>query len=828
MLYSEQVQVVGNARFVETRTSEIATTVRNEEVRYLPQNQRNFLNFAALAPGASVSNNEFRKQVTGGGLDATQINVFIDGVSFKNDVLDGGIVGQDSSRGSPFPQTAVQEFQVLTQNYKAEHEKASSLVITAVTRSGGNRWSGEGFLFYQDKGLVANEYFAEQRGDPKPTYDRFQPGGAIGGPIVRDRLQVFGSYEENRQDRSNRVFLGTTPFPPSLDFLRDYEGTFVSPFRERLFFGKLTGQPRPSQTAELSYSLRNETDIRSFGGQTSVESAENVRNRVDSLLGKWTVANSTSLNEATVTYQRSNWNPEPENISDVGLNYQTVMRIGGRDTTQDFIQTRFSLRDDYTRFVQWNGTHTLKGGVVLSFLRYEVAKFLTGNPVFNFRQDESFAFPFEARYGVGNPDLSTDNRQLGFYLQDDWTIGPRLTLNAGVRWDYESDMLNNDYVTPDEVRVATAPFVDGNRYFTDGDDRPPFYGAWQPRVGLSYALSSSGQSRAVRRLRPLLRSRHLQRRPRRAVPPPVRRPQLPVLARRRAAQRPADHRLGSGVPERRRPRRPDRRRHRAGAGSLPHRQRHQAAGLGPVQRRAAHQHPRHPDERQLRRHPRPQRHDVPLRQPPRRRHLLPDHPRLQQHPRLRRRAEELVRRDVPDRGSAVQRALGLPRQLHARRGRRHRRRSLQPRLPHGRGLSAPPGGHRRAAQADRDRHRRHPRRLHLQHNHDAVVRPRLHDHATTRSAPGFDQRQIYLNAGRPPETFNYKSVDMRIEKIFNFGTNQQASIAFEGFNIFDATNFGCYNGNIPVLPNVNPNFGVPSCTVDNSSRRMQFGVRYSF
>ena len=160
VLYTEQVQVVGNSRLVETRTSEIAHHVTPEEVRYLPQNQRNFLNFAALAPGVRFSDDETRKQVTGGGLDATQVNVFIDGVSYKNDVLDGGVVGQDSSRGSPFPQTAVQEFQVLTQNYKAEHEKASSLVITAVTKSGGNRWSGEGFLFYQDKNLVA-KYFAK-------------------------------------------------------------------------------------------------------------------------------------------------------------------------------------------------------------------------------------------------------------------------------------------------------------------------------------------------------------------------------------------------------------------------------------------------------------------------------------------------------------------------------------------------------------------------------------------------------------------------------------------------------------------------------------------
>jgi hypothetical protein len=138
----------------------------------------------------------------------------------------------------------VQEFQVLTQNYKAEHEKASSLVITAVTKSAGNRWSGEGFLFYQNKNLVEKEYFAKLRGDPKPTYDRFQPGVSIGGPIIKDRAQMFASYEENRQDRASRVFLGSTPIPESLaQMLRPYEGTFTSPFREKLFFGKVTSQP---------------------------------------------------------------------------------------------------------------------------------------------------------------------------------------------------------------------------------------------------------------------------------------------------------------------------------------------------------------------------------------------------------------------------------------------------------------------------------------------------------------------------------------------------------------------------------------------------------
>ena len=280
------------------------------------------------------------------------------------------------------------------------------------------------------------------------------------------------------------MFLGSAPFPPSLNFLRDYEGTFISPFREKLLFGKLTGQPKSGQTVELSYSLRTETDIRSFGGR-----------RVSSLPKTFATVSIRCLaagccpavGRSTRPRSRSSDRtgiPSRENITDVGLNYQQVLRIGGRDTTQDFIQTRASLRDDYTRYARWNGTHTLKGGAVLSFLRYEVSKLFNGNPVFDFRQDESFAFPFQARYGVGNPDLSTDNRQFGFFVQDDWAVNSRLTINAGLRWDYESDMLNNDYVTPDFVRTNVAPFVDGSRYFTDGDDRPPFKGAWQPRVGL--------------------------------------------------------------------------------------------------------------------------------------------------------------------------------------------------------------------------------------------------------------------------------------------------------------------------------------------------------
>ena len=201
LVYAENVTVVGD-QAVDMKTSQIATNITAEQIRNLPQNDRNFLNFAALAPGVRVNaGSETNKEVTAGALPGFNTNVFIDGVSYKNDVLLGGVVGQDSSRGNPFPQNAVQEFRVLTQNFKAEFEKASSAAITAVTKSGGNRWAGDVFLLYQDKNLVAQDIFAEERGEEKPTYERFQGGLSLGGPIVTAGGLLFIGLEVDRRGR---------------------------------------------------------------------------------------------------------------------------------------------------------------------------------------------------------------------------------------------------------------------------------------------------------------------------------------------------------------------------------------------------------------------------------------------------------------------------------------------------------------------------------------------------------------------------------------------------------------------------------------------------
>ena len=103
---SESITVVGN-QLIETRTSEAATNVTPQQIEALPQNDRNFLNFAAMAPGVRISNDPLRKTFSSDAQPAEQTNVFIDGISMKNDVLQGGLAGQDSSRGNPFPQNEI-------------------------------------------------------------------------------------------------------------------------------------------------------------------------------------------------------------------------------------------------------------------------------------------------------------------------------------------------------------------------------------------------------------------------------------------------------------------------------------------------------------------------------------------------------------------------------------------------------------------------------------------------------------------------------------------------------------------------------------------------
>jgi hypothetical protein len=508
---------VAVASGVETRTSEVATNVTRQQVENLPLSDRNFLDLVALAPGTAVLNNGLNntfKTFAGGALPADNVNVFIDGASFKNDLTAGGVAGQDASRGNPFPLNAIQEFRVITENYKAEYQKASSAIITATTKSGGNRWEGSAFFYGQGKGLIATDSLPCTTTPtgctpaPKPDYSRYQAGVSIGGPIITDRLFFFGSYEGNYQNRASTVAFNADPAAPpgrypALDSvnLTRYNGQFVSPFRSTLAFGKLSYVATPSQSLELSLNLRHETDIRDFGGVTSYQTGNNVRNDVNTVIGKHRYTTGNWLNEATVSFQHYRRSPSPTNPDIVQRAYfdnavccTFIGIIGGGQSIQDYTQNRLSLRNDVTYSGwQWAGQHVVKAGASVDFSHYHIIKDNNGNPKFTYFATDSFAFPNQALLGVGNPDFTTTNHEVGVYAQDDWSPTRRLQVNLGIRWDYESDMLDNSFVTPPAVKAALDTVVPSN-YFTNGTQRPAFTGAFQPRVGFSYALGEDGRT----------------------------------------------------------------------------------------------------------------------------------------------------------------------------------------------------------------------------------------------------------------------------------------------------------------------------------------------
>ncbi|HEX2208964.1 MAG TPA: TonB-dependent receptor, partial [Longimicrobium sp.] len=509
----EAITVSSGTLATESRTSEVATNVTRQQVENLPTSDRNFLSLAQLAPGTQLQNATLdgtRKTFTAGAQPAEQVNVFIDGASYKNDLLQGGTVGQDASRGNPFPRNAVGEFRIITQNFKAEYQKASSAIITATTRSGSNWWEGSAFVNWQNRELIALDRFQAAVADTasdydRPEFERLQWGANIGGPIIADRLHFFGSVEHQDQTRASRVNIVPPTGFPALDTINwaALNGEFAQPFEEWLGFAKLSWQHRENSFAELSYHLRTEDDIRDFGNLDSYQNAKRFSADVHTGVLKHVWTPGPITNEATLSLQSYRFNPVAANpgMPNRLFGFGCCAVLGSNQSDQNFHQLRLSLRNDVTwTGWRWAGEHVVKGGFNLDWLDYDIHKRNNENPRFIYEPwFHGFAVPHRVEFQAGDPDFGAQNTQLGLYVQDDWSPTSRLVLNLGVRWDYESHMMNYDYVTPQAIVDSLTRYqdrlfrpLDPDRYFTDGDDRKPWLGAFQPRLGFSYALDSRG------------------------------------------------------------------------------------------------------------------------------------------------------------------------------------------------------------------------------------------------------------------------------------------------------------------------------------------------
>ncbi|HET6397282.1 MAG TPA: TonB-dependent receptor [Pseudoxanthomonas sp.] len=504
----DAVQVVGTA--VETRTSEVASYISQRQIEALPQISRNFLAFADTVPGVQfITDASGNTRLRSGAQSANAVNVFIDGVGQKNYVTTGGISGQDTSRGNPFPQSAIGEYKVITQNYKAEYDQLSSAAIVAATRSGTNEFEGSFFWDRTSTDWRSRSRFEEREGATKAESKQEQYGLTFGGPIIRDVAHFFFAYEAKEYLTPKNFLLGRGYTPDQLppEMRSEYgNGTYTSPFKEDLYFAKIDWLVGENHYFELTAKYRDESETIQVEGQRLPSAATlntNEETRVDLryqlTVGDW-------LNDAHLTYEDAFWSPEPANfvpgylLSD-GNWWDTIARVGGSDNYQDKGQKGWSFQDDLT-FTGIAG-HTIKMGVKYKQVDLQTLEQNKFNPQFYYDIRESLTVPVHVEFGApvagfGDGTASSENKQFGVYIQDDWEVNDHLTLNLGVRWDYEVTPSYEDYVTPAEVvtalRASNAALpnssVDVDDYISTGGNRDADKDNWAPRVGFSYDINA--------------------------------------------------------------------------------------------------------------------------------------------------------------------------------------------------------------------------------------------------------------------------------------------------------------------------------------------------
>ena len=501
----ETVQVTAQAA-VETRTSEVASYVTQKQIQALPQNTRNFLAFADTAPGVQfITDASGNTRIRSGAQSANAVNVFIDGVGQKNYVTTGGISGQDTSRGNPFPQSAIGEYKVITQNYKAEFDQLSSAAIVAATRSGTNEFEGSFFWDRTSTDWRSRSRFEEREGATKAESKQEQYGISFGGPIIRDVAHFFLAYEAKEYSTPRNFLLGRGYTPDQLpaDLRALYgSGTYTSPFKEDLYFGKVDWLFGENHYFELTAKYRDESETIQVQDQRLPPAATlntNEETRVDL---RYQLTAGDWLNDAHLTYEDAYWSPVPANfvpgyyLSD-GNWTDTIVRSGGSENYQDKGQKGWSFQNDLT-FSGWDG-HTLKMGIKFKRVDLETLEQNKYNPVFYYDIRESLEVPVHVEFGApvagfGNGTASSRNKQFGIYIQDDWEVNEHLTVNLGVRWDYEQTPSYEDYVTPQQVvdalRASNAALpgssVDVEDYISTGNNRKADKDNWAPRLGFSW------------------------------------------------------------------------------------------------------------------------------------------------------------------------------------------------------------------------------------------------------------------------------------------------------------------------------------------------------
>jgi outer membrane receptor protein involved in Fe transport len=498
------VDVSDQGQNIETTRTSISTTVDEGKVINLPTNGRNFLDFAILAPGV-VRDPTRAGDLAVGGQRGTLNSVQIDGASSDNTFF-----GQSSGRvgsgraPSEFSIDTVKEFQVNTNGFSAEFGRAAGAVINVVTKSGTNKFTGSAFEYFRDESLNARNpnLVAANRHRPAGQINQF--GGTLGGPIKTNKVFFFGAYEGQRSTLPNPVVLNSLRFAQAnvQTFLGPKVASYDVSRQQDTYLGKVDFNLNNRNQVWVRFNQQNftGTNLENGGSLSALEHTGNSNVTTTAITGNWTFSMTPKwINEFRYQYSRDR-EPGFNNTNDPEAT--VVANAGGvNDGTFNFGRNNFSPRETTIKRNQIidNQTYvfssnTLKYGVDLLF--DDILNFFPG--LFG----GSYTFPSYAalsnqlanpttqnatRYrqsfaGAGTTGGTThpNNKEYGFFVQNDWRVSPKLTVNLGLRYDYQS--------------IAQPPIENPNAGLLaagfDTSFRPSDKNNWGPRLGISYAFNT--------------------------------------------------------------------------------------------------------------------------------------------------------------------------------------------------------------------------------------------------------------------------------------------------------------------------------------------------
>lgn len=511
----QSVEVIAGAPLLNTANTSINQSVDTRRVNELPLNGRDFTRLALTAPGA-VQYTGGMSTLTFNGTTMLQSNYLLDGVDATD--INSFIPSNGRERGARLQTASVeslQEVEVLAANYTAEHGRSVGAVVNAVTKSGTNTFHGSGFGFLRDDKFDARNYF-----DPpqKPPFSLKQFGGGLNGPIRRDRLFFFANYEGSRKELGSTAtgtvptaafrarvdpalepILRSMPLPteptanPDVGIVRATDTTRI---RENLFSTRIDFRPTQRDHVFSRYNVQDSVvdgPLYFVNGRAGAISGQRqhvpIRTQ-SSTTSVMTVLRSNLMNEAkfglnhiSVSIQELDPGSPPGGIP--------LTTITGMTVTPGIASgaARTSRSLEFIDNLSWfSGAHTLKAGVNLRRLTTNPSQL--GIPTMLFTSLDDFAAnrPSQATFATTLPPTFFSNWMYSAYLQDDYRVARHVTLNLGLRYDYN---------TPYKVRDGQVQNFDLQRMALRSPSEPiysPDRNNFAPRLGVIYDPGGEGRT----------------------------------------------------------------------------------------------------------------------------------------------------------------------------------------------------------------------------------------------------------------------------------------------------------------------------------------------